>query len=103
MYRNPANSAFQQKLELGLMLSLAMRSVQFMLHLIVAIRTRGYKFIFLDHYLLSNCNIMIQLTWFYLGNMTKKSQIQTWEHFVRGGGGGAGKMFPIPNEKCVLL
>ena len=41
---------------------------------------------------------MIQLTWFYLGNMTKKmckiwelvkigrclahSQIQTWEHFV---------------------
>ena len=73
MYRNPANSAFQQKLELGLMLSVAMRSVQFMLHLIVAIRTRGYKFIFLDHYLLSNCNIMIQLTWFYLGNITKKN------------------------------
>ena len=58
MYRNPANSAFQQKLQLGLMLSIAMRSVQIMLHLIVAIRTRGYKFIFLDHYLLSNCNIM---------------------------------------------
>ena len=73
MYRNPANSAFQQKFELGLMLSIAMRSVQIMLHLIVAIRTRGYKFIFLDHYLLSNCNIMIQLTWFYLGNITKKN------------------------------
>ena len=26
------------------------------------------------------------------------SQIQTWEHFVRGGG-GSGKMFPIPNKK----
>ena len=25
------------------------------------------------------------------------SQIQTWEHFVRGG--GSGKMFPIPNKK----
>ena len=79
MYRNPANSAFQQKLELGLMLSIAMRSVQIMLHLIVAIRTRGYKFIFLDHYLLSNCNIMIQLTWFYLGNMTKK-MCKIWEY-----------------------
>ena len=52
MYRNPANSAFQQKLELGLMLCLAMRLVQVMLHLLVAIRTRGYKCIFLDHYLL---------------------------------------------------
>ena len=93
MYRNPANSAFQQKLELGLMLSIAMRSVQIMLHLIVAIRTRGYKFIFLDHYLLSNCNIMIQLTWFYLGNITKKCA-----KF-----GNMFQIFPIPNEKCVLL
>ena len=86
MYRNPANSAFQQKLELGLMLSIAMRSVQIMLHLIVAIRTRGYKFIFLDHYLLSNCNKMIQLTWFDLGNMTKKFPNSNLGTFGEGGG-----------------
>ena len=29
------------------------------------------------------------------------SQIQTWEHFVRGG--GPHKMFPIPNEKMCFI